>query len=196
MGTRRSFVKKLSAGAVGIPLVYNSVDLYGMEAMYDGPILKVAIMGLGSYATRVAEAMEDCKKAKITGLISGTPSKIEKWKSKYNVPDKNCYNYEDFDKIVDNPDIDAVYVITPNGLHAEQAVRVAKAGKHVICEKPMGVNAKEGQQMVDACKNAGVKLLIGYRMHFEANTLEIVRMRKANEFGKIIFFQGQSGFII
>ncbi|MGB5169879.1 Gfo/Idh/MocA family protein [Eudoraea sp.] len=196
MGTRRSFVKKLSAGAVGIPLVYNSVDLYGMEAIYDGPILKVAIMGLGSYATRVAEAMQDCKRAKITGLISGTPSKIEKWKSKYNVPDKNCYNYEDFDKIVDNPDIDAVYVITPNGLHAEQAKRVAKAGKHVICEKPMGVNAQEGQEMVEACKKAKVKLLIGYRMHFEANTLEVVRMRKEDEFGKIIFFQGQSGFII
>ena len=196
MGTRRSFVKKLSAGAVGIPLVYNSVELYGMEAMYEGPILKVAIMGLGSYATRVAEAMQDCKRAKITGLISGTPSKIEKWKSKYNVPDKNCYNYEDFDKIVDNPDIDAVYVITPNGLHAEQAKRVAKAGKHVICEKPMGVNAQEGQEMVEACKKAKVKLLIGYRMHFEANTLEVVRMRKEDEFGKIIFFQGQSGFII
>ncbi|WP_276388887.1 Gfo/Idh/MocA family protein [Eudoraea chungangensis] len=196
MASRRQFIKKTSTGLMGIPLVYSTMDLYAKDNIYDGPVLKVAIMGLGSYAARVAKAMDDCKKAKITGLISGTPSKIEKWKSEYEVESKNCYNYENFDAIKDNPDIDAVYIITPNGLHAEQAVRVAKAGKHVICEKPMGVNAKEGQQMVDACKNAGVKLLIGYRMHFEANTLEIVRMRKANEFGKIIFFQGQSGFII
>jgi predicted dehydrogenase len=73
---------------------------------------------------------------------------------------------------------------------------VAKAGKHVICEKPMAINAKEGQEMVDACKKANVKLLVGYRMHFEAKTLEIIRMRNAGEFGKVLFFQGLCGFRI
>ena len=73
---------------------------------------------------------------------------------------------------------------------------MAKAGKQVICEKPMSVNASDAQQMVDACKKAGVKLLIGYRMHFEPKTLEIVRMRKEGEFGKVLFFQGLSGFTI
>ena len=163
---------------------------------YDGPVLKVAIMGLGGYGTRVAEAMRDCKMAKLTGVISGTPSKIKDWQAKYGIPEKNCYNYANFDSVKNNPDIDAVYVITPNGLHKEQVIRVAKAGKHAICEKPMAVNAKEGQEMVDACKKAGVKLLVGYRMHFEAKTLEVIRMRKAGEFGKVLFFQGQSGFII
>jgi predicted dehydrogenase len=75
-------------------------------------------------------------------------------------------------------------------------IRVARAGKHVISEKPMGLNAKEGQEMVDACKKANVKLLVGYRMHFEPHTLEIVAMRKAGEFGRIMFFQGLSGFKI
>ncbi len=197
MASRRNFIKKTSVGIAGIPLALHTVDLYGLEKeAYQGPVLKVALMGLGSYATRVAKAMEGCKKAKITGLISGTPEKIERWKETYGVPQENCYSYDNFDKISENPDIDAVYVITPNALHASQSMRVAKAGKHVICEKPMGINAKEGQDMVDACRQAGVKLLIGYRMHFEANTLEIVRMRQANEFGKIIFFQGQSGFRI
>ena len=81
-------------------------------------------------------------------------------------------------------------------LHHDEVIRVAKAGKHVICEKPMALNAKEGQEMIDACKKMNVKLLVGYRMHFEAKTLEIIRMRKAGEFGKILFFQGLSGFII
>jgi predicted dehydrogenase len=73
---------------------------------------------------------------------------------------------------------------------------VAKAGKHAICEKPMAINAKEGQDMIDACKKANVKLLVGYRMHFEPKTLEIIRMRKDGEFGKILFFQGLCGFKI
>jgi predicted dehydrogenase len=73
---------------------------------------------------------------------------------------------------------------------------VAKAGKHVISEKPMGINAKDGQEMIDACKKANVKLLVGYRMHFEPNTLEVIQMRKSGELGKIIFFQGLSGFRI
>jgi predicted dehydrogenase len=153
-------------------------------------------MGLGSYGTRVALAMKDCKKAKLVGVISGTPSKIKDWQAKYNIPEKNCYNYQNFDDIKNNPDIDAVYVITPNGLHRDQVIRVAKAGKHAISEKPMAINAKEGQDMIDACKKANVKLLVGYRMHFEPKTLEIIRMRKDGEFGKILFFQGLCGFKI
>ncbi|MGB5385528.1 MAG: Gfo/Idh/MocA family oxidoreductase [Eudoraea sp.] len=197
MGTRRDFVQKITASAVGLPILYNSTQLFaGTTSSYEGPVLRVAIMGLGSYGTRVAKAMKSCKRAKLVGVISGTPSKVTQWQATYDIPVKNCYNYENFDQIKDNPDIDAVYIITPNGLHCEFTKRVAFAGKHVICEKPMGINAREGQEMVDACKAANVKLLIGYRMHFEAKTLEIVRMSRAGEFGKIIFFQGQSGFII
>lgn len=197
MNSRRDFLQKLTASAIAIPLLKHmeeSKPVY--KPLYDGPVLQVAIMGLGSYGTRVADAMQSCKMAKLTGVISGTPSKVKNWQSKYNVPEKNCYNYENFDNIKNNPDIDAVYIITPNGLHHDQAIRVANAGKHVICEKPMAVNAKEGQEMVDACKKANVKLLVGYRMHFEPNTLEIIRMRKNGEFGKVLFFQGLSGFRI
>src|SRR5690606_27254912 len=143
-----------------------------------------------------ADAMQSSKKAKLVGVISGTPSKVKAWQSEFNIPEKNCYNYENFDQIKDNPDIDAVYVITPNGLHHEHTIRSARAGKHVICEKPMAINAKEGQEMIDECNKANVKLLVGYRMHFEPNTLEIVKMRKDGDLGKTLFFQGLSGFII
>src|SRR6478609_3079165 len=198
MNSRRDFLRKMAAATIAVPFLPQpgsaNKSLYNKP--YDGPVLRVAIMGLGSYGTRVAEAMKDCKKAKLVGVISGTPSKVTSWQSKYNIPEKNCYNYENFDNIKNNPDIDAVYVITPNGLHHDQVIRVAKAGKHVISEKPMALNAKQGQEMVDACKKANVKLLVGYRMHFEPKTLEIIRMRKAGEFGKILFFQGLSGFTI
>lgn len=199
MSSRRDFLQKITASAIGLPLLhgYNPAsmeDLYHQP--YQGQVLRVAIIGLGSYGTRVAEAMQSSKRAKLVGVVSGTPSKVKEWQSKYNIPEKNCYNYENFDNMKDNPDIDAVYVITPNALHHDQVIRAAKAGKHVICEKPMAVNAKEAQEMVDACKQANVKLLIGYRMHFEPNTLEIVRMRRDGEFGKVLFFQGLSGFRI
>ena len=212
MASRRNFLEKIGVSAVGLSLLNYPTAMFAASEStkwdapdgehsasglsFQGPTLKVALMGLGSYAGRVAKAMQDCKRAKITGLISGTPSKLEEWGNKYDVPEKNRYNYENFDAIKDNPEIDAVYVITPNGLHKDQSIRVAKAGKHVICEKPMWVNADEGQAMVDACKEAGVKLLIGYRMHFEPKTVAVIKMRQDGEFGKLDFFQGQSGFRI
>jgi predicted dehydrogenase len=197
MATRRKFLESIAITTAGLPfLSLTSSNCSANEEPYDGPVLRVAIMGLGSYGNRVAEAMQGCKKAKITGVVSGTPAKIRTWQSKYNIPEANVYNYENFDRIKDNKEIDAVYIITPNGLHKDQAVRVANAGKHVICEKPMAVNAQEAQEMVDACKRANVKLLIGYRMHFEPKTLEVIRMRNDGEFGKVLFFQGLSGFRI
>ncbi len=196
MNSRRLFLQKITA-ALTFPLAPAFVNAFDHSSIaWQGPVLKVAIMGLGSYGTRVAEAMLASTKAKLTGVISGTPSKIKTWQAKYGIPEKNCYNYENFDQIKNNPDIDAVYIITPNGLHHSQTLRVARAGKHVICEKPMALNAMEAQEMVTACKQANVKLLIGYRMHFEARTLEVVRMRQAGEFGKPLFFQGLSGFRI
>lgn len=197
MSSRRIFLHQasLSALAMTIPSLSNFAEAKSSRNDQEG-VLRVAIMGLGSYGTRVAQAMETSKRAKVVGVISGTPSKVENWKKKYGIPDKNCYDYENFDAIKDNPDIDAVYVITPNALHKEQSIRVAKAGKHVICEKPMAINAAEAKEMIKACEEAGVKLLIGYRLHFEANTLKVVNMRKAGDFGDLKFFQGLSGFMI
>jgi predicted dehydrogenase len=199
MNSRRHFLQKITATAIALQLpdfVLANQEQENHQEPYEGPLLRVAIMGLGSYGNRVAEAMLSSKKAKLVGAISGTPSKLKDWQSKYNIPEKNCYNYETFDAIKNNPDIDAVYIITPNALHKDQTIRVANAGKHVICEKPMSINAKEGQAMIDACKQNKVKLLIGYRMHFEPKTLEIIKMRKEGELGKVLFFQGLCGFKI
>ncbi|MFB2118916.1 Gfo/Idh/MocA family protein [Parapedobacter sp. 2B3] len=199
MNSRRDFLQKLAASAAALPFLsahhaFGNTEL--PHATAQDPTLRVALMGLGGYASRVAEAIQSCKRTKITGLISGTPAKLADWGTRFGVPETSRYNYENFDRIKDNPNIDAVYVITPNALHHDQVIRVAKAGKHAICEKPMALNAIEGQEMVDACTKAGVKLLVGYRMHFEPKTVEVVRMRAAGEFGAIKFFQGQCGFRI
>ena len=200
MPSRRLFLQKLSITAAGIPfLSCTSSSPFSLQDEYnvaEGPVLRVALMGLGSYANRVADAMKDCKRAKVAGVVSGTPEKIKDWQQRFSIPDKNCYNYTNFDTIRENKDIDAVYVVTPNALHHPHVIRAANAGKHVICEKPMALDAIHAQEMVDACRKAGVQLLIGYRLHFEPKTQEIVRMRREGEFGKILFFQGLSGFKI
>jgi predicted dehydrogenase len=195
MNTRRDFLQKAGLTSLALSLPFAD-PLAAMNFSQDEKILRVAIMGLGSYANRVAEAMKTCTRAKLVGVVSGTPSKIEDWQKKYGIEAKNCYNYENFDRIKDNPDIDVVYMTTPNSLHKPHCIRLAKAGKHVISEKPMALTAAEGREMVAACKAAGVHLLVGYRMHFEVKTLEVVRMQRAGEFGKTLFFQGLSGFII
>ena len=120
-----------------------------------------------------------CKRrsiCRLAGIVTGTPAKAETWKAQYNIPDKNIYNYDNMEKMADNPDIDVVYVVTPNGLHAEHTIKAAKAGKHVLCEKPMEVSPEKCQQMIDACKKAGRQLAIGYRLHFEPTNLECVRL--------------------
>jgi predicted dehydrogenase len=194
MTTRRDFIKKMTASAVVLPLISDLNELKVLAA--NGKQLRIAFCGLGSYASRCADAIKECKNVQLVGAISGTPSKLEQWQTKYGISKENCYSYDTMDNVKNNPNIDAVYITTPNALHHPQTLRVAKAGKHVICEKPMAISAKEGREMIAACKAANVKLLIGYRMHFEPKTLEIIRMRKEGELGKILFFQGLCGFRI
>ena len=94
MNSRRKFLQNLTASAFALPLLskqeFFENSKQSAKIPYDGPLLRVAIMGLGSYGTRVADAMKDCTKAKLVGVISGTPSKITSWQTKYNIPQKNC----------------------------------------------------------------------------------------------------------
>ena len=116
MNSRRDFIYKITAASAMLPFIKSS-NYFMSKTNNDDRILRVAIMGLGNYGTRVADSMQSCKKAKLVGAISGTPSKLLAWQTKYQVPAGNCYNYENYDNIKDNPDIDAVYIITPNALH-------------------------------------------------------------------------------
>ncbi|HVK47841.1 MAG TPA: Gfo/Idh/MocA family oxidoreductase, partial [Pseudobacter sp.] len=113
--------------------------------------LGIALVGLGGYSSgQLAPALQETEHCYLAGIVTGTPQKAIDWKSKYNIPDANIYNYENFDEISKNKDIDIVYVVLPNALHAEYVVRAAKAGKHVICEKPMAVTVEDCDRMIAA----------------------------------------------
>jgi predicted dehydrogenase len=163
----------------------------------NGKKLGVALVGLGYYSEHLlAPALQETNSCYLAGIVTGTPEKSERWKKQYNIPDKNIYTYQNFERIADNKAIDIVYVVLPNSMHHEFVIRAAKAGKHVICEKPMAVSSKECQQMIDACKKAGVKLSVGYRLHFEPFTQEVMRIQKQNVFGKVKIVESSMGFKI
>ncbi len=109
----------------------------------------------------------------ITALVSGTPEKARRVASEYGVPGNSIYSYDQFDRIRENPEVDAVYIALPNGMHAEYAIRAARAGKHVLCEKPMAAKVEEAKAMIAACKQARRKLMIGYRCQLEPTTLHV-----------------------
>lgn len=156
-----------------------------------------ALVGLGSLSTnQIAPALAKTKHCKLTAIVTGTPAKAETWKEKYGIPDSHVYNYETFDKIAENPDVDVIYVVLPNSMHEEFTIRGAKAGKHVFCEKPMGNSADECRRMIAAMKAAGKQLGIGYRCQFEPHHLESMRFTREKVFGALKFIEAGFGFQI
>jgi glucose-fructose oxidoreductase len=154
-----------------------------------------AIVGLGSYATRqIMPRLKDCEYARLTALVSGTPQKLERYGAEYGVPRTHRYSYADYDKIRDNPDIDAVYVILPNSMHAEYSIRASQAGKHVMCEKPMSVSATEAEAMIAAARKADRKLMIGYRSHFEPYNRRAIELVKTGFVGRPTLITAEHGF--
>jgi glucose-fructose oxidoreductase len=157
--------------------------------------LGIALVGLGYYSTDLlAPALKETKHCYLAGIVTGSPEKAERWKQQHNIPDKNIYNYQNFDQIANNPDIDVVYVVLPPSMHAEYVIRAANAGKHVWCEKPMAMTVKECQSMIDACKKNKVSLAIGYRMQHEPNTQKIIQFGKEKKYGKIIKVTAAAGY--
>lgn len=163
----------------------------------DSEKLNIALVGLGGYSSyQLAPALQKTKLCKLNGIVTGTPSKEDRWAKKYNIPENNIYNYETFDRIADNEDIDIVYVVVPNSLHPEYTIRAAEAGKHVICEKPMATSIADCQAMIDACDKAGKKLSIGYRLHFEPHNQEVMRLGQKEVFGPVQQMEGGHSFRI
>jgi predicted dehydrogenase len=205
--SRRKFIKyfSLSTGIAALAISgagYFAKLMAAEDQVYhqgggSGKKLGIALVGLGSYSTgQLAPALQETSYCKLAGIVTGTPSKAVEWKKKYNIADKNVYNYDNFDTIEDNPDIDIVYVVLPNAMHAEYTIRAAKAGKHVICEKPMAVSVKECEQMIAACKEAGKMLSIGYRLHFEPHNLEMMRLGQKQIYGPVNSIETANGFVL
>ncbi len=185
---RRAFIKTTVSAALAAPFISTAVT----RALAAAAEKKIgfALCGLGSLSThQIAPALQKTRNCRLAGIITGTPAKAEQWKAQYNIPDRNIYNYDTMDKLADNPDIDAVYVVTPNALHAEHTIKAARAGKHVLTEKPMEVSADKCQQMIDACKAANRLLAVAYRCRFDVHNIECIRLAREKVFGDLRIIQ-------
>jgi glucose-fructose oxidoreductase len=190
--SRRTFVGQLSLSAAAALMLPSYLRA---ESESEPKKLGVALVGLGSYAGgQLAPALKLTKHCRLMGVVTGERGKGLQWAKRYGFPEKNVYGYDTMHQMADNPDIDIVYVVTPNSLHAEHTIAAAKAGKHVMCEKPMAISVAECDAMIAACKQAGKKLSIGYRLHFDPYHRELMQLAKDPTFGPFQRMTGRFGF--
>jgi glucose-fructose oxidoreductase len=196
--SRRDFLTRLAAGSAALLAGASTASCAPAEPPPPPPggrKLGIALVGLGYYSSDLlAPALRETRLCRLAGIVTGSPAKAERWKRLYDIPAGNVYDYATMDRIADNPDIDIIYVVTPHGLHAEHTIRAAKAGKHVICEKPMALNVADCDAMILACRAAKVKLQIGYRLHYHAGHQELMRIARDKDLDLPLTMESSNGF--
>jgi predicted dehydrogenase len=185
----------LAANAAGTLLPHAHAQLRVPEP--PGKKLGWAVVGLGSLAiNQILPAFATCEKSRVVAFVSGHPDKAKKLAPRYGVDPKNIYNYQNYDTIRDNPEVDVIYIVLPNGMHAEYTIRGHQAGKHVLCEKPMANNPAECHEMIDAARKADRKLMIAYRCRYEPYNQEAIRIARSGEMGPTQMILADTGFKI
>jgi len=196
--TRRGFISRVGGGvlAASIPgALLKPAQAQLKVPDPPGKKLGWAVVGLGSLSiNQILPAFATCEKSKVVALVSGHPDKANKLALRYGVAPKNIYNYDNYDSIKNNPEVDVIYIVLPNGMHAEYTVRGLQAGKHVLCEKPMANTPAECQQMIDAAHKADRKLMIAYRCRYEPFNREAIRIARSGELGPTQMILADAGF--
>jgi predicted dehydrogenase len=193
MTSRRDFLTSASGTILAAGLAGALPSISSAQQNSSGKKSGYAIVGLGNLALgQVMPAFAQCQLSAPVALVSGHPDKAKSVAAKYNLDSKTIYNYENYDSIKDNPSIDIVYNILPDSMHAEYTIRALKAGKHVLCEKPMCKSVEEAQQMIDAAKAADRKLMIAYRLHYEPFNQMVIEMCKKKECGPIRIVEAEN----
>lgn len=145
-----------------------------------------ALVGLGHLTLQeLLPAIAGTERCRVTALVTGDRAKGLEVARQYGVPESGVYTYAEYDRLRDNPDVQAIYVVLPNSMHEEYVVRGAKAGKHILCEKPMATSSAEARRMIDACKAANRKLMIAYRIQYEPNHRLLHDWTRAQRYGPV-----------
>jgi predicted dehydrogenase len=149
--------------------------------------IKFAFTDLHSWISQGAfmPGVEQTGNSVMTALVTGDPTKAEKLAAKYNL---KSYSYADFNKLLEDDVVDALYIATPNFGHKEFALPALKAGYHVLLEKPMEIKEEDCKEIWEASKETGAKLMIAYRLHFEPGTLEMIERVRRGDLGEILYF--------
>ena len=184
--SRREFLGRVSASTCLLTLAQPTAGQSSTRRK-----LGVALCGLGTYARgQLGPALKLTQNCELRGVVTGSREKDGAWAKEYGFPAKNVYHYDTMARLADNLDIDIVYVVTPNALHAQHVIAAAGAKKHVICEKPMAVSVAECDAMLTACRANNVKLSIGYRLQFEPHYDELKRHARELDWGAFTRMSG------
>ncbi|HEU0106906.1 MAG TPA: Gfo/Idh/MocA family oxidoreductase [Vicinamibacteria bacterium] len=197
--TRRGFLEKAGQGLAAASAFGAMANRAFAQAVPEPPGRKMgwAIVGLGNLAiSQILPAFAKCEKSKVVALVSGHPDKAAKLAARYGVNPKAIYDYHSYDALKDNPEVDVIYVVLPNSMHAEYTIRGVQAGKHVLSEKPMASTPADCQAMIDAAKKAGKKLMVAYRCRYEPFNKEMIRMAREQELGPVKVIVADHGFNI
>lgn len=160
----------------------------------EGERVGFAVVGLGSFAlNQIVPSFGEARQAKLAALVSGSAEKAREVGRAYGVGPEHLYGYDDFDRIAQDPSVQVVYVITPNSLHEEFVVRAAKAGKHVLCEKPMAPTADACERMIAACRQADRRLMVAYRAQYEPFNMKAIELCRGGELGRIKLVNSDHG---
>jgi len=183
-------------GQVNLPPLHAASEANSEPAnpMPPGKRLGIAVVGLGNLALEeIIPAFGQAKHVRLAALVSGNPEKARIIGAQYGVDANSLYDYANFDRIRDNPAIDIVYIVLPNSMHSDFTARAAAAGKHVLCEKPMATSVAEAQHMIAACRSAGRKLMIAYRLQYDPAHRTAIGFARSGKFGKIRMIQASNG---
>ncbi len=180
--TRRNFIKHTGASSLLAGAMTATTSFAQRVPDPPGKKLGWAIVGLGSLAiNQILPGFAKSEKSKVTALVSGNRDKAEKLAARYGVNPKNIYNYQTYDQLKNNPDVDIIYIVLPNSMHAEYTIRGAQAGKHILTEKPMASTPKDCEEMIAACKKAGKKLMVAYRCRYEPFNQNLIKIAQDKE---------------
>ncbi|WP_181969885.1 Gfo/Idh/MocA family protein [Paraburkholderia sp. DHOC27] len=153
-----------------------------------------AIVGLGRLSLdSILPALAACKLCRLAAVMTGDRDKGRRVLSQYGAPGHAVYGYDEWDRLASNDDVQVVYIVTPNGLHCEQVKQAARIGKHVLCEKPMSNTSAEAREMIRACADANVMLMVAYRLQYEPHNRELAKLVRSGEFGKLKIIEAHNG---
>jgi predicted dehydrogenase len=189
LATAQQATKPNAADAVELTQLHAATEVpEKTPGPFEAPDQRIgfAVVGLGHLAlNQILPAMAKSKYCKPVALVSGSPDKARKIAAQYGIRPESIYDYAGYDRLARNPDVKVIYIVLPNALHADFVIRCAKAGKHILCEKPMATSAADCERMIAVCDTAGVKLMIAYRQQYEPMNRALGKMLREGKLGPL-----------